>query len=676
MNIKITYNFLLDYLETNATAYELQKFLSLCGPSIETVEPVYDSNYKIEDYVLDIEITSNRIDMASVFGIAQEAAAILPQFGKKARLKQIPSKIYSFKTLKAEPLPNIKLNVEIKDAELCQRFTAMGFEIDSVGQTPELISRRLKLCDISSINTVVDISNYIMISLGQPTHMFDLDKIAGKKLILRKSVAGEKMTTLDGKSFTLPGDDIVIEDGDGKIIDMCGIMGAENSAINNDTTKILFFVQTYNKTYIRKTSMKTGQRSVAATYFEKGLDPNNVETAFAYGVELLNQHLSPSACTELIDIYPHKVKNEFISITKRQIDDIIGIPIEKEKIGKILEDLGFIVKSSDIKLDDHLFHVTVPTSRINDVSIKEDIIEEVARIYGYHNLPNNLPPMTFIRQPKELDLLLNTVSRVKSFLKHIGLNEFLQYSMISGNLLKSLDIDINNCLKIANSISTEIEYMRPSLLPSMILALEKNEGKKDHLNFFEVAKVYLTKKNSLPDEEFRLSLGSTESIFKVKGVIEALLKDLAISNFEFKAKNNNPLFSTHQQAEILINGQSVGEIGKLAQKYINNREIKKDLFVAEIDIWKLAQKASSVLPFAPISPYATVKRDITMKLKNKSFNDFEKTCFKLSKYLNKIDYLGSFENNITIRLYFTSHEENISETLVSNEVEKILKKDN
>ncbi len=213
MNIRITYNWLLDYLDTNADPYEIQKYLSLCGPSIERVEKVDD------DYVFDIEITSNRVDSASVFGIALEAQAILPQFGKKAILRENPLKKYRFDLLPSnQAVAPLKIN--ITDAVLCPRFTTIVLDVQ-VKDSPDLIKKRLQLCNIKSINNVIDISNYLMLSLGQPTHVFDYDKIEKQTMILRRSRKGEQIITLDKKLIVLPGDDIVIEDGARRLIDLC-----------------------------------------------------------------------------------------------------------------------------------------------------------------------------------------------------------------------------------------------------------------------------------------------------------------------------------------------------------------------------------------------------------------------------------------------------------------------
>ncbi len=284
MNIKITYNWLLEYLDTDTDAYELQKYLSLCGPSVETVEK------KGDDYVLDIEVTTNRVDMASVFGVAQEAQAILPQFGKKAKLKFNPIRQYIFSKINSPKDLKSTLDIKIQDEDIASRITAIVLSDIKIGPSPDHIKSRLEACDIRSINNVVDISNYLMLSLGQPTHTFDYDLIKSHKMIIRKAKKGEKVVTLDNKQITLPGGDIVIEDGGGQLDGLAGIMGGLDTEIKSDTKNVILFIETYNKRLIRRTSMTTGQRTAAATYFEKGLDEERVEPTLIYEVERLQKY--------------------------------------------------------------------------------------------------------------------------------------------------------------------------------------------------------------------------------------------------------------------------------------------------------------------------------------------------------------------------------------------------
>jgi phenylalanyl-tRNA synthetase beta chain len=580
MNIKITYNWLLEYLETDASPYDLQKFLSLCGPGFERVDKVGD------DYVFDIEVTSNRVDMASVFGIAQEATSILPQFGKKAQLKYNPLQKYTFENLNAEPNHHKKLEVVIENPELCPRFTAIILSNINIKPAPEFIRQRLQMCDIKSINNIVDISNYLMLALGQPSHMFDYDKIAGAKMIMRESKKGEKLVTLDDKELVLPGGDIVIEDGEGRLIDLCGIMGGANSAISNETKNIVFFVQTYDKRRLRKTSMLTGQRTVAVTYFEKGLDTERVEPAFVYGIELLNQYSGGIVDSPLYDIYHQKYQPKTINVSMEDIKRVMGVDIGEERVKSILENLGFKVETghnNTIETDhvtggtreghptsaqrqralvgrttsdgirrNTIVKITVPSFRKDDVDIKEDIIEEVARVYGYHNLPNNVQPTSDIRQPKELEQLFSVQNKTKYFLKHLGMHEVMNYSMISKELIAQLNLDPHIHLKLANTISEEIEYMRTSLLPSLIKNMKDNQGKKEILKFFEIAKTYEPRQGELPHEQYKLGIAVNTDFFDIKGIIEALLNELHITNYELQITNYE-LFSPNVQAELLIN---------------------------------------------------------------------------------------------------------------------------
>jgi phenylalanyl-tRNA synthetase beta chain len=301
-----------------------------------------------------------------------------------------------------------------------------------------------------------------MVSLGQPTHMFDYDEIKDGKIIMRESKKGEKLVTLDEKEFELPGGDIVIEDGSGRLIDFCGIMGGLNSSITEKTTNVLFFVQTYDKRKIRKSSMTTGQRTMAATYFEKGVDTERVEPTFVYGTKLLTQYTGAIGHSELKDIYPHKPEEKKLTISLHQIQNVMGVTIDEHKTVDILNRLGFTVEKHQSENHEINLHVTVPSYRLNDVKIKEDIIEEVARVYGYHNLPNTISPMVYLRQPSDIEEFFALQHKVKYLLKHAGLTEVMNYSMISGELIDRMNLNRGDHLKLANTISTEIEYMRLS----------------------------------------------------------------------------------------------------------------------------------------------------------------------------------------------------------------------
>jgi len=630
MNIKITHQWLLDFLETDATPYEIQKYLSLSGPSIERIEKIDN------DYIYDIEIISNRIDYACVFGIAQEASTILPMYRKKATLKLDPFEKYQFNKIKINE-EKYQLKIKIND-KLCSRFTALIFDNIEIKPSPEFIKKRLTLAEIKSINNVVDISNYLMLTLGQPVHVFDYDKIKNQLMILRESKKGETITTLDGKTTVLPGGDIVIEDGEGRLIDLCGIMGGLNSAISENTNKAILFVQSYNKEKIRRTTMLTGVRTVAASYFEKGLDEERVESTLVYGAELLKTFANAQPKSKIIDFYKTHYQKKTVETTFKKINQLIGIDIPKEKTIRILNNLGFQVKTNNNKLI-----ISVPSYRKYDISISEDIVEEIARVYGYNKLAGRLSPPVYIKQPEEYEKLYQITLKIKYFLKHLGLNEVINYSMISQKLITEwateLNLKLEDHIKIKNPISKEIEYMRLSLLPSLYKNLVDNTGKREILKFFEIAKVYFKnnpKKNSPADEKYRLAIATNTDFFDLKGILEALFKELNLKQ--------TPQY-----------------------KIIN----KNNFYLVELDIDFLIKNYQNLPKYQPINPYAVIKLDKTFELsKNLTYQKIEKRAFQ-SKLLKKIELVSLYKNKITLRFYFSSLNKNLTEEEAKKELDQI-----
>jgi len=671
MNIKITYNWLLEFLETDAGPYDLQKYLSLCGPSVETVQKIGD------DYVLDIEVTSNRVDMASVFGIALEASAILPQFGKKAKLKLNPLKEYKFKSVSFDGENNKKLDVKIENPKLAPRFTAIVMSNIDIKQAPELISKRLQMIDIKSINNVIDISNYLMVSLGQPTHMFDYDEINEGKMILRESKKGEKLITLDDKEITLPGGDIVIEDGSGRLIDLCGIMGGKNSSISDKTKNVVFFVQTYDKRKIRKTSMTTGARTVAATYFEKGLDPERVENTLVYGIDLLKKYCAGKIDSKLYDIYTSKNAQKQVRVYLKDIQRVMGVPIKEATIINILKALGFETErheNEELAYPDGVsFQVTVPTYRSDDIAIKEDIIEEVARVYGYFNLPNNISPMVYIEQPKDIEKLFVVQRKIKNFLKNIGVHEVMNYSMISKQLIETLDLDLDNKLKLENTISEDIAYLRTVITPSLIKNIKDNEGKRETLKFFEVAKVYEKNESNLPNEIYRLGIAVNTSFADLKGIIEALLRELNIKVYDIR-KWESKHYMANASAEILIAKRPGVRFGTLKKNYQNILELKHGVYLAEFELKVLIDNYKIVSPYILPAQYSVIKLDTNIKSAKHSFEEIRKIAQSVSKLLYSMEFVSSYKDINTIRFYFSSSKRNITEEEAKTELSKILQK--
>ena len=394
MNILIPYSWLKDYISTKLSPLKIAEGLSLHSFSVEkTIK-------EKEDFVFEIEVTPNRGDALSVIGIARELKAIFPE--KVCKFKE-DKFIKNQKTSDKD-----KLEVQIKDKSLVPRFVAIVLDNVKIKRSPLFIEERLKKVGIRPINNIVDITNYLMIDRGQPMHAFDYEKIREKRMIIRESKKGEKIVTLDKVERILPQGVIVIEDGAGRLIDLCGIMGAQNSEIEEGTKKVLLFVQIYDPIRIRKASMALGHRTDAALRFEKGIDRENVLPSLWRAAFMAKKYADAKISSNLIDIKNVKTKKEQIKIDYEKINLISGINIDKNKINSILKSLGFEIKSGI---------ATPPSWREGDIQISEDLAEEVIRIYGYHKIPSVLFNGD-IPDKKEDPFFFEDIA--KNFLKYTG----------------------------------------------------------------------------------------------------------------------------------------------------------------------------------------------------------------------------------------------------------------
>lgn len=651
MNIRITHKWLLEYLDTNATPVDIQKHLTLCGPSVERVDEIAGG-----DFAYDIEITSNRIDTASVYGVAREAQAILKRAGFKAILK--PFKIQSIKE-------NDKLPLLIEDKDkLCNRILAIVIDNVAAAPSPDYMQTRLNEAGVRALNNLIDITNYVMIETGHPVHVFDYDRIATSKLIIRHAKKGEDLITLDDKKYKLNESDVIIDDGAGRIIDLPGIMGTANSVVTDKTKRVVLFIESNNPSVIRKTSMTHGIRTMAATYNEKSPDPEIAKIALLRGTELFIALAKGTVASPIFDQLAHPKRELDLSVSISYINARLGITLSQKEMIDILLSLDFKVKATDSDSID----VKIPTFRQPDVSIQEDIVEEIARIYGYYNFPNALQPLVYVKQPKEMEDLFVYSHKIKLFLKHLGLHEVLNYSMISREMIEKASMNTDDHLCLSNVMSEEIKYMRISLIPSLIKNIKMNEGRNASVNLFEHAKVYLKTKSELPHEVYKLGIATTTTFLNLKGQIEGLMSELNITNYEI-TPSNNPLYSLGIQARLSIGKVVVGEFGQLKSILKEQNALASEMFVGELDFNALVTNSRPISKYIPIHPYAVIKLDTTIELStDKTFGDFKNNAFLKSKLLQKIEVTSTFKNKITVRCYFSSSKENITEEVAKKEL--------
>lgn len=636
MNIKILDSWLREYLKTEATAQKLAEVLSLTSLSVDKTEKIQ------EDYIYDIEVTTNRPDVMSVIGIAREATAALNQFGISATFLpyQPKEKKISLKE---------KTSITIKnDPNLVHRICAIVLDIN-MKNSPLFMKKRLETTGIRSLNNVVDVTNYVMREIGHPAHAFDYDRLDTKTFIVRESKPGEQIVTLDKKRHILSGGDIVADNGKGEIIDLLGIMGTENSVVTEETKRILFFIDNSVTTRIRKTSMSLGIRSEAAILNEKGVDRELAKLALLRGIELYMEVADAKPLSQIIDIYPTKIKNQTVSVAFSKIDSMIGLQIPKKTPVAILNDLGF-----ETKTDNKTILCLVPTWRSQDVTIEEDIIEEIARIYGYHKLPNVLPMLTRAQHYHVDKNNFFWEKRIKNALKYWGFTEVYTYSLVSEDLF---DGPIDEAVTLTNPLTEDMVFMRRTIVPSLLKLTRANKT-KDEIRIFEIANVYERRENTLPQETLMVAglVKGNVSFYEVKGIIEQLAADLGIKKIDFKEEKG-----AGEGSRVYIQDQYIGEIEVL----------EKNIIDFELNFEAILKHVSLKKTYKPISKYPPVVEDLAIIAPKKvKIGELIAAIKSVSKLIVDVTLLDRFEDTRTFHVVY-HHEQN---TLTTAEVAVVRKR--
>ena len=606
MDIKISDNWLREYLKTDLKPKQIGEELALCGPSVEKVTKIGS------DYVYDIEITTNRVDCMSILGIAREANAILS--GAKLKLP-----IFNYQLPKTgKDLLHIKI-----DPKLVNRVMAVVMELDSNIQTPKIMKERLEISGMRSLNPAIDITNYIMLEIGHPTHVFDYDKISDKQLVFRLSDKNEEIISFDKKKHKLPGDDIVIDDGEGIIIDLPGIIATKNSGVQKNTKRIIFFIDNNDPIKIRKTSTRLRIRTNAAILNEKGVDPELASIAFARGIELYKKICKAKIISKIYDIYPNPYKEKTIKINHDFIEKIIGITIAHNSVIKILTKLGFETKYDAKKKQ---YSIKIPSWRANDINISEDIVEEVARIYGYHNLPSNL--MTGMFPNPVLGMPFQLENRIKNILKGYGGCEVYTNSLVPKEFVGS-----DKYLNLKNPLGEDTKFLRTSLKKSLIKAAEDNSGEKEPFYLFEIANTYIPRNNDLPKELMTLGIVFSNYSFRLaKGVIEGMLEEINSStNFSLEIINDSPYVYMEIGIEIL-------------QKNIKENKT-----------------------YVPIPKYPAQIEDLTLLFPVKT------KMGEVIKIFEKSELVDIFKDSYTFRVWYQDPEKTLTDEIVAKIRNKYLK---
>ena len=636
MIIKIVDSWLREFLDTKANAHEIARALCLTSVSVERIEKRKD------DFVYEIEVTTNRPDLMSVSAIAKEASAVLPQ-------QDIPAK---YKEPKINNIPDADISFPIEivnNPKLVNRILAVVLEV-KIAKSPEKISKRLEESGIRSLNNVIDVTNYVMRELGHPCHVFDYDLLNTKRMIICESKPGEIVTTLDGKEYRLKGGDIVAKNETGEIIDLLGIMGTKNSVVQAETKRILFFLDNLNPVKIRQTSMNLGIRTEAAIINEKGIDPQLMEISLKRGVQLYGEIAQGKVISKVLDLYPNKSATHTIKISNKKISKIIGVNLDIRKSVDILKSLDFRVK-----IEGDMLEIIVPTIRANEVIMQEDIIEEIARVYGYHKLPSIIPPFLNNKKTPYANTFFYE-ERIKNALKYWGYTETFTYSLISES---QYDGPINSAIKLKNPLSEDMLYLRNSLVPCLLQVVENNKN-QDFIKIFELSNTYHKIPKNLPIEKLMLAgviKKQNVSFFEAKGLIEQLLIDNGIKKYQFKAKSE-------PGAEIYIEKDKLGYI-----EILNN-----DLIDFELNFEIFLKHATNTKTFIEIAKFPPIFEDLTFVLETSTNTQDVIEEIKLQNFLiNDVTLKDQFEDARTFHIIYQAQDKNLTNSEIKEIREQIIK---
>lgn len=653
MNILIPDTWLREHLVTKASKNEIQKYLSLSGPSVERI---YDN----ETY--DIEVTTNRVDSMSVRGIAREAATILKRAGIDAKLKEFKSTEISKHPYKNLPLPEI-----VYETDSVHRVLAVVISDVKHLDSPEAMQKRLAIIGVNAHEALIDISNYITHELGHPCHVFDYDKIMnrGGKIIIKEASKGKKFVTLDEVEHQTLGGEIVFESVDGEIIDLPAIKGTLNTAVDKNTKNILFWIESLDAKKVRQASMSHAIRTVAAELNEKNVDPHLGKEVMEYGVQLFTKLCGGFVASELYDYFPNRKTLQSVKVKFSTIETYLGIKLPEKEIQAILEDLDCTVE-----LQDNSVVVTPPTFR-PDIQIAADVVEELARIYGYHNLPSKLMDGNLAINP-DPDTNYQFESLIKHFLADIGWQEIYSYSLISEQQALDSGFKLVEHLKLANPLKEENTYLRRTLIPSLLEIIESNPTVKQ-MSVFELARVYHPRENDLPEQSLKLALLSNQNFRQVKGDLLNLLSRLYLFTndqeliFSEKIHKEISVPIASQEADLFIkSGKSKTKIGSLWL-------LENDLVALEMDLKKLFSFAKKYPNYKKIIKTAEIKEDLTFTLQQSTaVGDLLESFKKADERIKKVELLGIYERNYSFRFVYQDPSVNISNETIEPIRQKIV----
>ena len=626
----------------------------------------------LDDVIFEYEITSNRVDCYSVLGIAREAAAT---FGKKF----VPPVV---KETGNEEKAEDYIKVIVEDQNLCSRYCARVVKNIKIGPSPKWMQRCLAANGIRPINNLVDITNYVMEEYGQPMHAYDLDKISGQQIVVRRAAENEKFVTLDGQERTMDENVLMICDGE-KAVGIAGIMGGENSMITDDVHTVLFEAACFDGPNIRLSSKRIGLRTDASGKFEKGLDPNNAQAAIDRACQLMEELGAGEVVGGMVDVYSKKKEPVRVPFEPEKINDLLGTEISREQMLAYLEKV-------ELHYDETTNEIVAPTFR-HDIFRTADIAEEVARFYGYDNIPTTLPKGEATTGKLPFKLRIEEVAR--DVAEYCGFSQGYCYSFESPKVFDKLQIPqgdmLRNAISISNPLGEDFSIMRTISLNGMLTSLATNYNRRNkNVRLYELGNVYLPKSlplTELPEERMMFTLGmyGDGDFFDMKGVIEEFFDQVGMhKKVDYDPKAGKSFLHPGRQALISYEGDLLGYLGEVHPVVADTYGIGTRAYVAVIDILHVVNHATFDRKYEGIAKFPAVNRDISMVVpKDIMVGQIEHMIAQRGgKILENYELFDIYEGSqiqegyksVAYSITFRSKEKTLEEAEVSSAMKKIL----
>ena len=620
--------------------------------------------------IIEFEITPNRPDCLSVEGLGRETAVSL---GKE--FKNIHKNLDELNIENKKEIGGLK--VEIKAPDLCYRYVARVVKNVKIGPSPEWMRKRLNACGMRAINNIVDITNYVMLEMGQPMHAFDINSVEGKHIIVRRAEKNEEITTLNKQKRNLNEDMLVIAD-EKKPVAIAGVMGGLNSEIENDTEMVVFESAVFNGGSVRLTAKEVGLRTEASSRYEKGLSPENALRAANRAVELVKLIGAGEEVEGVIDVYTTKQKENRIEIDPDRINALLGTDITRDEMDNIFKNLGIKVEGN----------IAIPPFFRQDIEGEADIAEEVLRIYGYDKLDSSLIHAETTVGGKNRAQKME--DNLKNLLKDKGFSEIYTYGFINEKDLEKCNLKEENKIKILNPVSEEFNIMRPSTIPSMLNAISFNFAQKnENVRLFDISRVYYNnqnqiQENKLPEEENILTIAMYGNcdFYDIKGYVENVLKECNVKRYEIRKEESKLSYHPGRAANICVGKDTIITFGEIHPIVQENYGIGEKVYLAEIHTDKILKYAAKEKKYTPIPKYPAVERDIAIIVGEEvEVGEIErvisKKCRKVLEELKLFDVyrsekLGENKKSVAYAIKFRAEDRTLTEDEINNYMATII----